>query len=152
MAISRLLGQLSPWDAIPKIEGGWYNEDTGEYGDYLKPQSAKAKGRILQKWVRDAILTAFTKLEPDDVKSTSMGASGEDVQLSPAARKLVPYQIECKNKATSQIHTYYEQAKTHGKYEPLVIVKMDYKEPLAIVNAEHFFNLLKQINENSSKD
>ena len=79
-----------------------------------------------------------------------MGQSGEDVQLSPAARKLVPYQIEFKNKAKSQIHTYYEQAKTHGKYEPLVVVKMDYKEPLAIVSAEHFFKLLKEHNENKS--
>lgn len=75
-----------------------------------------------------------------------MGASGEDVQLSPAARKLVPYQIECKSKAKSQVHTYYEQAKTHGKHEPLVIVKMDYKKPLAIVDLDHFLELLKKAN------
>ena len=78
-----------------------------------------------------------------------MGASGEDVQLSPAARRLVPYQIECKAKATSQIHTYYEQAKTHGKHEPLVIVKMDYKKPLAIVELSHFLDLLKKANNNN---
>jgi len=81
-----------------------------------------------------------------------MGATGEDVQLSHAARSLVPFQIECKNKATSQIHTYYEQAKTHGNHEPLVIVKMDYKEPLAILSAEKFFNILKQLNENQRTD
>ncbi|HET8685396.1 MAG TPA: hypothetical protein VFM18_01880 [Methanosarcina sp.] len=91
-------------------------------------------------------MEAFPNLEPDDVKSTSMGASGEDVQLSPAARKLVPYQIECKSKAKSQVHTYYEQAKTHGKHEPLVIVKMDYKKPLAIVDLDHFLELLKKAN------
>jgi hypothetical protein len=87
----------------------------------------------------------FPHLEEDDVKSTSMGASGEDVQLSPAARRVVAYQTECKSKATSQIHTYYEQAKSHGKHEPLVIVKMNHKRPLAIVDAEHFFELLKQL-------
>lgn len=113
----------------------------------MKPQSAKAKGRTLQKWARDLILTTFPSLEPDDVRSTSMGADGEDIQLSPAARRVVPYQIECKNKATSQIHTYYDQAKAHGKYEPLVIVKKDYHIPLAIVSAEHYFNLLKKLNE-----
>ena len=113
----------------------------------MKPASSKAKGRRLQQWVRDLILETFPQLEPDDVKSTSMGASGEDVQLSPAARKLVAYQIECKNKATSQIHTYYDQAKTHGKHEPLVIVKMDNDIPLAIVSAEHYFKLLKELNE-----
>lgn len=112
----------------------------------MTPQSAKAKGRSLQKTVVALILEAFPNLEPDDVKSTSMGASGEDVQLSPAARKLVPYQIECKSKAKSQVHTYYEQAKTHGKHEPLVIVKMDYKKPLAIVDLDHFLELLKKAN------
>ena len=78
-----------------------------------------------------------------------MGATGEDVQLSPAARKYVPYQIECKNKARSQIHTYYAQAKEHGDYEPLVIVKMDRDIPLAVVSAEHFFKIL---NANQSKN
>lgn len=110
----------------------------------MTPQSAKAKGRNFQKYVRDMLLKTFPSLEQDDVRSTSMGASGEDLQLSPAARKLIPYQIECKSKAKSQIHTYYEQAQTHGKHEPLVVVKMDRREPLAIVSLEHFLQLLKR--------
>lgn len=81
-----------------------------------------------------------------------MGASGEDVMLSPAARKLVPFQVECKNKARSQIHTYYKQAQTHGNHEPLVIVKMDRDIPLAVLNAETFFKILKENNENLRKD
>ena len=113
-------------------------------GGILKPQSAKNKGRLLQKLVRDLLLKAFPSLEQDDVRSTSMGAGGEDLQLSPAARKLVPYQIECKNKATSQVHTYYNQAKEHGKHEPLVVVKKDRDIPLAIVSLEHFIGLLKK--------
>lgn len=119
----------------------------------MTPQSAKSKGRTLQKWVRDKILSTFISLTSDDVRSTSMGAPGEDVLLSAAARALVPYQIECKNKARSQIHTYYEQAKEHGKHEPLVIVKQDRKEVLAIVRAEHFFELLRKVSDgNQSKD
>jgi hypothetical protein len=81
-----------------------------------------------------------------------MGASGEDVTLSPAARKLIPFQIECKSKAKSQIHTYYEQAKTHGPHEPLVVVKMNYKEPLAIVQLGVFVEMLKKYNENKRTD
>jgi hypothetical protein len=111
----------------------------------LTPQAAKGKGRRLQQWVRDKLLALFLQLEPDDVRSTSMGVIGEDLQLSPAARKFVPYQIECKNKARSQIHTYYDQAKSHGNHEPLVIVKQDRKEVLAIVRAEHFFELVKKV-------
>jgi hypothetical protein len=75
-----------------------------------------------------------------------MGATGEDVLLSPRARSVAPYQIECKNKAKSQVHTFYNQAKEHGPYEPLVIVKMDRDIPLAVVSAEHFFKLTKQAN------
>ena len=114
----------------------------------MKPASCKQKGRTFQQWVRDLILTTFLQLEPDDVKSTSMGASGEDVQLSPAARKLFPYQTECKSKARSQIHTYYEQAKSHGTHEPIVFVKQNRKRPLAIVDAEHFLELIKELNGN----
>lgn len=113
----------------------------------MTPSSAKAKGRFLQQKVRDAILALFTSLEPDDVRSTSMGAGGEDVTLSPAARRKVPFQIECKNKARSQVHTYFEQAKSHGNHEPLVIVKQDRKETLAILEIGTFLNMLKELDE-----
>lgn len=73
-----------------------------------------------------------------------MGVTGEDIQLSPAARKVFPYQVEAKNKATSQVHTYYDQARTHGKYEPLVIVKKDRDIPLAIVSLDHFLKLVQK--------
>ena len=113
----------------------------------MKPQSAKAKGRTFQQAIRNLLLKAFPSLEQDDVRSTSMGAGGEDLQLSPAARKLIPYQIECKSKGRSQIHTYYAQAKEHGNHEPLVIVKMNRDIPLAIVSLDHFIKLLKESKE-----
>jgi len=109
----------------------------------MKPASAKQKGRKHQQVIRDDILKLFPQLEPDDVKSTSMGAGGEDVQLSPAARKVFPYQVEAKSKATSQIHTYYKQAQSHGKHEPLVLVKLDRHGILAVVSWEHFQELIK---------
>lgn len=76
-----------------------------------------------------------------------MGAQGEDVTLSPAARKKVPYQIECKSKATSQLHTYYQQAMDHGSHEPLVIVKKDRDIALVAMSFEHFLKLLLELNE-----
>lgn len=63
--------------------------------------------------------------------------------MSPAARKLLPIQIEVKNKATSQIHTYYDQAKTHGKYEPVVVVKRDRGIYLATMSLDYFLFLIK---------
>jgi hypothetical protein len=81
-----------------------------------------------------------------------MGATGEDVQLSPAARKRVPYQLECKNKARSQVHSYIQQAREHGPHEPLVIVKMDRDIPLAVLSAETFFKLLKEVSDYRNKE
>lgn len=112
----------------------------------MKPQSAKNKGRILQQWVRDTILEINPELERDDVRSTSMGAGGEDVQLSTAARALVPYQIECKNKNQVAVCGWYEQAQEHGDHEPIVVVKQNHGKPLVVVDAKLFFQLIRKIN------
>jgi hypothetical protein len=118
----------------------------------LTPRSSKNKGKKFQNETRDVFLEVFPTLERDDIISNPMGNPGEDLMLSPAARRLIPYQIECKSKATSQIHTYYEQAKEHGNHEPMVVVKKDRSIPLAIVSLEHFLKLLKEVNDvHSSK-
>ena len=62
----------------------------------MKTSSKKGKGRRLQNFVRDSLLTAFSSLEEDDVKSAIMGESGEDIKLSPAAKKKIRYIFECK--------------------------------------------------------
>jgi len=110
----------------------------------IKPSSAKAKGRRHQQWVRDQILELFPKLEPDDVRSTSMGAGGEDVQLSPAARKLFPYSVECKALKQIGVYKFIEQAESNcpANAEPLAIIKADRRKPLAVLDAEHFFKLI----------
>lgn len=114
----------------------------------MKTSSAKAKGRNLQKWTRDKILKTFQSLTSDDVRSTSMGAQGEDIQLSPQARKFIPYQIETKAYATFSIYKHYEQAQEHGEHEPLLVIKGNHKKPLVVIDAEKFFNLLTRINNN----
>jgi hypothetical protein len=66
-----------------------------------------------------------------------MGAQGEDVQLSPAARLHYPIQIECKNKENyGNVYRDYKQTKEHGPYQPVLIVKINQEKPLAIVDAE----------------
>jgi hypothetical protein len=111
----------------------------------LKPQSAKSKGRNLQKWTRDTILGVNPELKENDVLSRSMGANGEDVILSPAARLLAPIKIECKNKREIAVCGWYEQAGGHdGEYEPVLVIKENYEEPLVVVDAVYFFKLLRR--------
>lgn len=111
----------------------------------MRPQSAKSKGRLFQQWVRDKLLYHNPDLSSDDVRSTSMGAGGEDVQLSTAARRLFPYQIECKSKATYAVYKDYAQAQTHGSCEPCLMIKANHKKPLAIVDADHFISLVRTL-------
>jgi hypothetical protein len=112
----------------------------------IRPQSAKAKGRRLQQAVRDAILDRFPSLHPDDVRSTSMGASGEDVQLSPAARQLLPITVECKSIAKIAACRFYDQAKEHSLKspgsEPVVVMRENHGKPLVIVDLDFFLQLM----------
>lgn len=107
----------------------------------MTPQSAKAKGRRLQKWVRDVLLRLGKPagLQIDDVRSTSMGNGGEDIQLSPAARVLFPFQIECKNKKSYSVYKDYKQAALHGNHTPVLVIKQDNDKPLVVVDATWFF-------------
>jgi hypothetical protein len=112
----------------------------------IKPSSAKAKGRRLQQWVRDQIIAAFPKLTVSDVWSTSMGANGEDVKLSTAARKLFGYSVECKALKAIAVYKHMDQATDNCPKgaEPLVVLKADRRRPLVLMDAEHFFNLVRQ--------
>ena len=42
----------------------------------MKTQSAKAKGRRLQQWIRDQLIEK-PEVHPEDIESRSMGAGGE---------------------------------------------------------------------------
>ena len=43
-----------------------------------------------------------------------MGESGEDIKLSPAARKLIPYSFECKNQEKLNIWEALSQAEENA--------------------------------------
>jgi hypothetical protein len=90
----------------------------------VKPASCKAKGRRLQQAVRDDLLDAFPTLTADDVRSTSMGAGGEDVLLSTAARRFVPLSFEAKNCERLNVFAALEQAEGNaGGHTPCVVFK-----------------------------
>jgi len=112
----------------------------------MKPRSAKNKGKRLQNTVRDLILEKFnSKLEPDDVRSITMGESGEDILLSPAARRVFPFSIECKSQEKLSIWSSLEQAEDNsGDHTPLLIFKRNRSKTYAVLE---FDELLKLLNE-----
>jgi len=104
----------------------------------MKAQSAKAKGRKLQQWVRNKLIDLLD-VHPEDIESRSMGAGGEDLIMARAAREKFPYSIECKNVEKLNVWDAYEQAKANcGNYEPLVVMKKNNKQPLVVIDAEYF--------------
>lgn len=80
----------------------------------MRPQSCKSKGRRFQQRIVKTILDAFPHLAPDDVVSTSMGANGEDVRLSPLARGSLPLSLECKCVEKLNVWTCVEQASSNA--------------------------------------
>ena len=97
--------------------------------------------------MRDQILQRFPTLNTDDVRSTSMGAGGEDVQLSSKARELFPLTVECKSRKAIAVFKDYEQACGHKDVEPLVILKQNQSKPLALVDAEFFIDMIAKNQE-----
>ena len=109
------------------------------------PKYSKAKGRKLQNFVRDELRVAFPSLEEDDVKSQTMGMPGEDIVLSPAARKQIPFSFECKNVERLQFWSAVEQCEANCKenISPAVVVKKNRKQPMIAVPFSRFIELIK---------
>ena len=104
----------------------------------MKPQSAKAKGRNLQKWVREQLIERLD-IHPEDVESRSMGAGGEDLIMARAARQKFPFSVECKNTEKLNVWDAYDQACANcGDYEPILIIKKNGRKPLVVLDAESF--------------
>ena len=111
----------------------------------MKQKSRKAKGRRLQNYVRDKILKTFPHLKPKDVQCVENYAPRPDIILSKVARKLCPYQWEIKNQEKMKtIYDFYKQAsKNARKSEPVVVMKMNTRDPLVVIDFDHFLELIK---------
>lgn len=104
-------------------------------------KSRKAKGARFQQMVRDEIINLLKPfgVEPADVKSTSMGANGEDVTLSPFARGYLPISIECKSHKSMAVYNWWEQTKSNaGSYAPVLFLKANNKEPLVVMDMKEW--------------
>ena len=113
----------------------------------MNTATRKAKGKRLQKYVCNLILKFFPILSEKDVVSIRMGRPGEDVQLSDKAKEIFPNSIECKNQERMKyLWEAYEQAISNSKnLEPLVIIKINKKKPLVVIDAEYFIKLQSEI-------
>ncbi len=111
----------------------------------MKTQSAKAKGRKLQQWMRNLLIEKL-EVHPEDIESRSMGVGGEDLIMARAAREKFPHSIECKNQEKVNIWESYKQAEENSKdYEPIVVIKRNNSKPLVVIDAEYFVSMFKNL-------
>ena len=118
----------------------------------MKASSCKAKGRKLQNYVRDILRKIFIeewtrlpKLEEDDIKSQTMGMCGEDIVLSPAAKKIIPFSFECKNQERLNVWKSIEQAESNCEDRiPVVVFKRNRTKTYAIIELNQLMKITRR--------
>ena len=99
----------------------------------------------MEKLVKNKIKEAFS-LDDNDIRVTIGQENGADIKLSNKAKAVFPFAIECKARATfNTLYEFLDQAARHDpKLIPLVILKGDYKEPMALINFDYFLSLVSK--------
>ena len=95
--------------------------------------------------MRDMLRDIYTpQLHEDDIKSQTMGMTGEDIVLSPAARELIPFSFECKNVERLQMWQAIDQCETnkHEHSSTAVVFKKNGKEPFIAIPFRVFCDML----------
>ena len=109
-------------------------------------RSSKAKGRRLQNFVRDMLREIYLpELHEDDIKSQTMGMTGEDIILSPAAREVCSFSFECKNVERLQMWQAIEQCEANKPdgTNPAIVFKKNGKQPYVAIPLTVFCDMLQ---------
>ena len=114
-------------------------------------RSIKAKGRRLQNYVRDNLRRSFPSLAEDDIKSQTMGMTGEDIVLSPAAQQTIPYSFECKNKERLDLwHSLQQCVDNCNGREPILVIKRNQSKVYAVIEFDALLQLIEEENEKTT--
>lgn len=123
----------------------------------MKTSSKKQKGRTLQYWVCKKICNLFNIefIQSNDlcpIHSREMGQSGTDICIRDKyIYNDFIYDIECKNTESVSLYAYIRQAKsnTAKNRQWMVVHKKNRHDPIVILDANHFFNLLSKLRINN---
>lgn len=112
----------------------------------MRPDSCKAKGRLLQQKITADLKRAFPLLDGNDVRSTSMGCSGEDILMSPLAEQVFPYSVEAKNQERLNIWAAVDQAKANAPNgrTPIVVIKRNREQAHVLLPWQHFLDIVSE--------
>lgn len=110
----------------------------------MKIKSAKAKGRRLAVWVMELLYKYAQDLMQGDIVVTPASVPGDDLMMSPAARAIYPFAIECKNQETLNIWEALAQVEARaGTRIPVVFFKRNKSKVYVTLEAEKFIFLMR---------
>ena len=86
-------------------------------------------------------------VETNDIESQVMGMSGEDIVLSPAAKKVINYSFECKNQERLNLWKSLEQAESNCEdRNPVLVFKRNRSKIYVAIDFDHFIELIEKEN------
>jgi len=96
--------------------------------------------------VRDRLRSVFMEtLETNDIESQVMGMSGEDIVLSPAAKRVIRYSFECKNQERLNLWSSLEQAESNCEdRNPVLVFKRNRSKTYIAIEFDHFIELIDE--------
>ena len=96
--------------------------------------------------LRTAILRAFPELNLDDIVIQTTSVGGEDLKLSPAARRVFPFSVEGKNQERLNIWSAIEQCENNANgHPPAVVFRRNRTEAWAAIPLTILINLLQRV-------
>lgn len=115
----------------------------------IKTASAKAKGRALQQWTCQKIseLLGLPWGKDELIASREASQAGTDIRLIGEAQKRFPYSVECKSQETWALPAWIKQAQNNQieGTDWLLVCKRRREKPVVVMDAERFFDLLKEL-------
>lgn len=85
--------------------------------------SPQHRGITFQYQIAGTLSAAFPCLPSDAIRFSQWQQRGDDILLSPEARKLIPFCIECKYDKSGSYRAAFNQANRRSLYEPLAIMQ-----------------------------
>ena len=74
--------------------------------------------------------------------------SGEHIILTPAAKKIINYSFECKNKERLDLWKSLEQAESNSEdRNPALVVKRNRSKKYITIEFDHFIELIDKLKE-----
>ncbi len=102
------------------------------------------KGKAFERFVRDAVREAFSMLEDGDIIGQIGAGAGEDLILSPLAKRTIGHSFECKSYQKIAIYKWWNQCTANAEdRHPALVMKANHQEPLVAITLKHFLELIK---------